>query len=77
MNMDSGVLHITNTKDSFYVDRKMSIALELELNKSPHGRPWITVGDHLFEFGTGKRRDALIVTYEQYDYLSGVFKTLS
>ena len=46
--MDSGVLHITNTKESFYVDRKMSIALELELNKSPHGRPWITVGDHLF-----------------------------
>jgi hypothetical protein len=75
--MDSGKLHITNTKDSFYVDRKMSIALELELNKSPHGRPWITVGDHLFDFGTGKRKDALIVTNEQYDYLTNVFKTLS
>jgi hypothetical protein len=75
--MDSGKLHITNTKDSFYVDRKMSIALELELNKSPHGRPWITVGDHLFEFGTGKRADALIVTYEQFTYLNEVFAKLS
>lgn len=48
-----------------------AIQLELNLNKTSKGRPWIAIGDALYDFGSMKVRAAskIVVTDEQYDFL--------
>jgi len=65
------VLIITDGQETLLVDEKESVDLELKLNVTSKGRPWITLGAELFAFGTYKpeAKSRLIITSEQLAFL--------
>ena len=48
---------LKDREDTFFsLDRKESIKLELELNKSDKGKEWRYIGDKLYNHGIGKEK---------------------
>jgi hypothetical protein len=70
------MLNITDTTNSFMVDEKTAIDLELKLNVTKYAHTWKSIGDVLYDFGARKPNaiNNLIVTTEQYDYLTMLMK---
>ena len=69
------LLTITDGTNIFQVDRKQAIELELKLNTSIYGRAWITIGDHLFNFGTNRDCDLkLVVDVFLYAFIYDFFQ---
>ena len=62
---------ISDNLNTLLVDEKESADLELKLNVTSKGRPWITLGAELFAFGTYKpeAKSRLVVTSEQLAFL--------
>jgi hypothetical protein len=68
------LLTITDGTNVFQVDRNEAIQLELKLNTSIYGKAWITIGDHLFNFGTNRVCDLkLTLDVFQYAFLYDLF----
>jgi len=64
------LLTLTDGSRVFQLNKQESIQLELKLNKTIYGRKWITIGDHLFNFGSGRPCEVQsILNQEQYDFL--------
>jgi hypothetical protein len=55
--------------NNFKLTTRQAINLELKLNVTKYGRPWITIGDALFKFGSAISSDSLEVTSEQFEFL--------
>ena len=65
---------ITDGTNVFQVDRNEAIQLELKLNTSIYGKAWITIGDHLFNFGTNRVCDLkLTLDVFQYAFIHDLF----
>lgn len=63
-------LKITNTNESFTVDQKGAIDLELKLNVTEYGHPWKHIGDILYDYGSNRvLHDILTVDNHQYEFL--------
>ena len=61
---------ITDNARQFSLDPMASIDLEGKLNVTTKGKLWVSIGDHLYAFGTNKPcSEVLIVTSEQWDFL--------
>ena len=43
-------LTISNGKESFEIEGKTIIDLEIKLNATEFGKPWINIGDYLYNF---------------------------
>ena len=64
------LLEITDTNQSFHVNQKEAIMIELKLNISQYGNQWSKLGDALYNFGSKKDSNTLLkVTTDQYQYL--------
>jgi hypothetical protein len=64
------MLTIATTEQSFQLDARNCIALELKLNVTSKGNIWSAIGDHLFNYGMNRPcKDTLVVTHEQYAFL--------
>ena len=65
---------ISDNINTLLVDEKECIALELNLNVTSKGRPWKTIGDELFAFGTYRQeaKARLVVTSEQLAFLKDI-----
>jgi hypothetical protein len=44
------ILTITNNRESFEIKGKDIINLEIKLNITDYGKPWVIIGDHLYNF---------------------------
>ena len=54
----------------FNLTKDEAKALELKLNVSSKGRPWIAIGDYLFKFHTGEKVDnTYVASTEQMEFL--------
>jgi hypothetical protein len=65
------MLNITDMNNSFYLDERSAINLELKLNVTKHGHEWRPIGDVLYKYGTSAS-DAvnnIVVTEMQYKFL--------
>jgi len=70
----SSLLTLTDGFSTFQLNKQEAIQLELKLNTSIYGRKWITIGDHLFNFGSGRSCEVqIILDQEQYDFLYDLF----
>ena len=68
------LLTLTDGSRVFQLNKQEAIQLELKLNTSMYGRKWITIGDHLFYFGSGRPcEDQIILDKEQYAFLYDLF----
>ena len=68
------LLTLTDGSNLFQLNKQESIQLELKLNTSMYGRKWITIGDHLYNFGSGRPcEDQIILDQEQYAFLYDLF----
>jgi len=70
------MLNITDTTNSFMLDEKTAIDLELKLNVTQYGHTWKSIGDVLYDFGSRKANALynLTVTTQQYTYLTMLMK---
>ena len=62
---------VTDSNTSFILNEQEAIDLELKLNVTEYGRPWRSIGDALYNYGT-QNSNALtnvLVTTEQLDFL--------
>jgi len=70
----SSLLTLTDRFSTFQLNKQEAIQLELKLNTSIYGRKWITIGDHLYDFGIGRSCELqLTVDQEQYAFLYDLF----
>jgi hypothetical protein len=68
------LLTLTDGSRMFQLNKQESIQLELKFNKTMYARKWITIGDHLFNFGSGRPCELEInLDQEQYDFLYDLF----
>jgi hypothetical protein len=68
------LLTLTDGFSTFQLNRQEAIQLELKLNTSIYGRKWILIGDHLYNFGSGRPCELqLTVDQEQYAFLYDLF----
>ena len=65
---------ISDNQSTLLLDEKECVALELNLNVTSKGRPWITIGDELFAFGTYQKeaKARITVTTEQLAFLKDI-----
>ena len=65
------MLNITDVNNSFYLDERSAINLELKLNVTKHGHEWRHIGDVLYNYGTAASGAVtnIVVTAEQYKFL--------
>jgi len=65
---------ISDNLDTLLVDEKEAAALELKLTMTSKGRPWITIGNELFAFGTYQKaaKARIVVTTEQLIFLKNL-----
>lgn len=72
--MSKVILKIINgdNKDEYYeLSKREALDLELKLNVSKNGKVWRNIGDILFNFqATANTNDELVVTQQQFEYLS-------
>ena len=65
---------VTDGSNVFQLNKQEAIQLELKLNKTMYARKWIEIGDHLFNFGSGRPCEVqIILDQEQYDFLYDLF----
>jgi hypothetical protein len=71
------VFIISDSTNTLLLDEKECVALELKLNVTSKGRPWITIGNELFAFGTYTReaKARLVVSPEQLAFLKKIQTT--
>jgi len=65
------MLTVTDSNTSFILNEREAIDLEVKLNVTEYGRPWRSIGDVLYNYGT-QNSNALtnvLVTTEQFDFL--------
>ena len=63
------LLTLTDGSNVFQLNKQESIQLELKLNKTMYARKWIEIGDHLFNFGSGRSYELqIILDQEQYAF---------
>jgi len=55
----------------FHLSKQECIDLELKLNVTAYGRPWVAIGDALFNWGSNKlgADPEIMVTTFQYEFL--------
>ncbi len=71
---DTTRIQVTDGQRVFTLNRRQCIEVELKLNVSPYGHAWVSIGDHLYNFGSAladSQKD-LVVDSTQYDYLSAL-----
>lgn len=67
-------IQVTDGQRVFTLTPRQAIEVELKLNVSPYGRTWLSIGDHLYNFGSAKldSQKDLVVDSNQYNFLSGL-----
>lgn len=64
------MLTVTDSTSSFLLNEREAIDLELKLNVTFYGHTWRdAIGEPLFEYGTGRVFETLLVSTEQFLFL--------